>query len=49
MRKPCNNNLGKSDIVDKDSPTAFWILQEVYQTKICPDPSGKRVFFTDNI
>jgi hypothetical protein len=48
MRKPFNNILGKSDIVDKDSPTALWILQMAYQTKIYPHPSGKRVFFTDN-
>jgi Transposase IS4 len=48
MRKPFNNTLGKSDIVNKDSPTALWILQMAYQTKMYPDPSGKRVFFTDN-
>ena len=48
MRKQFNNTLRKSDIVDKDSPRALWILQMAYQTKVYPDPSGKRVFFTDN-
>ena len=48
MRTPFNKTLRKSDIVDKDAPTAPWILQMTYQTKLYPDPSGKHVFFTDN-
>ena len=48
MRTPFNKIIGESDIVDKDSPTALWILQMAYQSKLYPDPSGKRVFFTDN-
>jgi len=48
MKAKYNKTLGKSDIVDKDSPTALWILQMAHQTKLYPDPSGKRVFFTDN-
>ena len=48
MRTPYNKILGNSDLVDKDSPSALWILQMAQQTKLHPDPSGKGVFFTDN-
>jgi hypothetical protein len=41
MRTPYNKILGQSDMVDKDSPSALWILQMAQQTKLHPDPSGK--------
>lgn len=47
LRTPFEKALGISDIVDKDAPTVLWILQMAYQTKLYPDPSRKRVFFTD--
>jgi hypothetical protein len=34
--------------IEKDSLSALWLLQMADQTKRLPDPSGKRVFFTDN-
>ncbi len=34
--------------IEKDSLSALWLLQMAHQTKRLPDPSGKRVFFTDN-
>ena len=48
MRTPFNKILGKSKLVDKDSPTTLWILQMAHQTKILPDPNGKRLLFVDN-
>jgi hypothetical protein len=35
-------------MVNDDSPSACWVLQMVHQTKMYPDPSGKRVIFCDN-
>ena len=48
LRTPHNKALGDSNLVEKDSPTALWILQMAHLTKLLPDPSGKRAFFTDN-
>lgn len=48
LRTPYNNVIVNSNMIDKDSPTALWILQMAQQTKQFPDPSGKRLFFTDN-
>jgi hypothetical protein len=35
-------------LVEEGSASALWILQMAHQTKLHPDPSGKRIFFTDN-
>jgi hypothetical protein len=35
-------------LVEEGSASALWILQMAHQTKLHRDPSGKRVFFTDN-
>ena len=48
MRTPYSNIICDSKSIDRDSPTALWIFQMAYQTKMCQDPNGKRVFFTDN-
>ena len=48
LRTPYNKVLGSSEFVDKDSPTSLWILPMAHQTKLLPDPSGKRMFFTGN-
>ena len=48
MRAPYNRVLTDLFIVDKNSPFAIWILQMSHQTKLHKDPSGKRIFFTDN-
>ena len=48
MRTPYNNIVCNSPSIDKDSPTALWILMMAYQTKLAPQPNGKRIFFTDN-
>jgi hypothetical protein len=47
VKTPFNNTLGKSDIVDKESPTERWIFQMAYKAKIYCDPSGKLVSFTN--
>lgn len=47
MRTPFNKLLVSTNTVDKDSPTALWILQLAHQTELYPDPTGKRVSFTD--
>ena len=49
LRSAYNKILGGSDsYVDGNSPSALWVLQMAHQTLQFPDPSGKRVFFTDN-
>jgi len=30
--------------IEKDSPSALWLLQMAHQTKSYPDPSGHHVF-----
>jgi len=35
-------------MIEKDSPSALRMLQMAHQTKRIKDPSGKRLFFTDN-
>lgn len=50
LRTPYNN-VFHPDLnlkIEKDSPSALWMLQMAHQTKAFPDPSGKRIFFTDN-
>ena len=48
MRTPYNRVLGNCTFIEKNSPTAMWILQMAHQTKTYQDPSGSRVFFMDN-
>jgi hypothetical protein len=51
LRKPYNVLLSNPENkikIEKDSPTALWLLQMAHQTKSYPDPSGRHVFFTDN-
>ena len=44
MRTPYNRIFTDSSTVDKDSPSALWILQMSHQTKLHKDTSGKRFF-----
>jgi hypothetical protein len=50
LRTPLNHLFYPDNRIkfEKDSPSSLWVLQMVHQTKMCPDPSGRRVFFTDN-
>lgn len=44
LRTPYNNVIVNSNAIDKDLPTALWILQMAQQTKLHPDPSKKKFF-----
>ena len=48
LRTPFNKIFDNQDDVSKDSPSALWVLMCAHQTKLAPDPSGKRLFFCDN-
>jgi len=50
LRTPLNHLFHPDNRIkfEKDSPSSLWVLQMAHQTKMCPDPSGGRVFFTDN-
>ena len=48
LRTPFNSVFDNQQEIDKNSPSALWVLQMAHQTKTWPDPSGKRIFFTDN-
>lgn len=48
LRTPCNKTFDDKSEIDKDSPSALWVLMMAHQTKTLPDPSGKRIFFSDN-
>jgi hypothetical protein len=50
LRTPYNNIFHPDNKIniEKDSPSSLWLLQMSHQTRIVPDPSGRRIFFTDN-
>ncbi len=50
LRAPYNNVFHPDSNLrnEENSPSALWLLQMAHQTKSFPDPSGHRVFFTDN-
>ena len=41
---PFNRVFNNQQDVDKNSPSALWVLMMVHQTKTWPDPSGKWIF-----
>ena len=44
-KRKLENGDSKLDLL---SPSATWLLMMSHLTKTFPDPSGRRVFFTDN-
>jgi hypothetical protein len=49
LRTPCRNIIqSKTSKIDATKASALWVLQMGLQTKRLRDPSGRRVFFTDN-
>jgi hypothetical protein len=50
LRTPYNNLFHPDNkiSIEKDSPSSLWLLQIAHQTRLVPDPSGRRIFFINN-